>query len=1341
MEKGPIKKTLSSIMTLGMIMSLLGPSIFLLEMPTTYAATFQVTNTNDSGAGSLRQAITDANTTPGADEVTFTVNGTVALLSSLPSITEQININATAPVLAGPNFIIDATGQQTGLTFTGGSGHIIKGFELKNATNHCIEISSGVTGITIGSTDAEGQMEFNNCTSTGIRSLGSGVTIINSLIGVDTANSEGINQTGGSGITIGGTSSQERNVISNNNASGIIVSDVTTLTITGNYIGTSEDGSADLGNGQSGIKIQTGCTGVTIGGDSASERNIISGNGEQGIMISSNSTVIAGNYIGTNSAGTSALANSANGILIESASNTIGGTTSDSRNLISGNTQKGITIIASSRNADGNSILNNYIGTNALGTAAIANTADAIHLSGGTIANTQIGDFSQGNLISGNIGNGIYIDTNVTGTMVTGNIIGLNASGDAKIANTLNGLSILGNNNTIGENGAGGKNTISGNTQRGIYVDGATSTVILNNYIGTSSVGTVSNDFVNGQNGIDLFNGTASSQIGGTISGDANTISSGAGKVGVSINADAGNGNSIRKNNFYGASFLQRLGTSNENISAPAITSATTSNAIGTSGTASGTIDVYQNGIWKATATAGGDGSYEVHATLTEGATLVATVTNVTNSTSGLSSGAVITADSTPPSTPTITNTALYTISTPVTLTGTKDAYSSIVINTVEVIAATDSATTWTSSQAVAEGANTFTVYSADLAGNPSGNASYSITKDSAIPTAPTLSASSTSTNSSETILGSGTEAGATVYSNGVSTGVTVDGLGSFSISVALVEGANTFSITIVDAATNTSTASAVTITKSSGGTGGGMASSGSSRHEQVTIRNNTEDEDTESIAGEEETESEIVDVPEEELEGTNQAEDNTTNNQEENPAVDESSNQIQNNTDPKPQRSFISGIYSVITPIKTPSLRDNLPAKPAKDYKLSQKLLNSRAFGEQRNGIPKQLIKIKLGNENANLEQDSDGDGLLDREEIIYGGNPYVKDSDGDGFTDLEEVYYMGTDPESADTDRDGTPDGLDANPNLYENPILNASAQEITSYIAKHQIAEPLGTIDSDQDGLCDLQELYFGTDPLTADSDADGLNDGDEYYFYGTDPTKPSTQNDAETLRVSNLRNNETVSTGEQFLMGHAKAEATVKVYEIMEDGSLNELGETVADENGKFSLTTEGKLDVGEHTIFVAIWDNGIKDISQTFTINAVDYVQEPLYVNFGIKNNSTITERAPELELQAEEEQMILVVWRSTILSQTLIADASGQIIMAKPVKNLELGDHTVTWYAINLEDNTKSAPTKLAFTVGNTAFISGDNGVSPLTVILGGIAVLSSLTALGLFLRKRNPSK
>src|SRR6185295_4787609 len=67
--------------------------------PTGHAAvTLVVTNVNDEGPGSLRQAIIDANTNPGLDTITFNIVGTSPTITpflSLPTITDAVVIDGT----------------------------------------------------------------------------------------------------------------------------------------------------------------------------------------------------------------------------------------------------------------------------------------------------------------------------------------------------------------------------------------------------------------------------------------------------------------------------------------------------------------------------------------------------------------------------------------------------------------------------------------------------------------------------------------------------------------------------------------------------------------------------------------------------------------------------------------------------------------------------------------------------------------------------------------------------------------------------------------------------------------------------------------------------------------------------------------------------------------------------------------------------------------------------------------------------------------------------------------------------------------------------------------------
>jgi parallel beta-helix repeat protein len=170
----------------------------------------------------------------------------------------------------------------------------------------------------------------------------------------------------------------EQNVISGNNSHGItVVADSTR--ISGNLIGTNANGTAAIPNGKSGIELLNGAKLVTIGSDGdassgeANEGNLISGNKEHGVLVTSSSQIrIAGNKIGTNFNGSSAIPNLLTGIrLVDSSLITIGsnndGSPEDASegNLISGNIGPGIEITGST--STNNSISRNTIANNSTG--------------------------------------------------------------------------------------------------------------------------------------------------------------------------------------------------------------------------------------------------------------------------------------------------------------------------------------------------------------------------------------------------------------------------------------------------------------------------------------------------------------------------------------------------------------------------------------------------------------------------------------------------------------------------------------------------------------------------------------------------------------------------------------------------------------------------------------------------------------------------------------------------------------------------------------------------------------------------------------------------------------
>lgn len=1356
MAKRPTSlKTLSGLFGLLLIGGVVLPTGMLTQVPLAQAATYTVANTNDAGAGSLRQAIIDANANAGFDVINFNgaLSGTISLQSDFPSITEGVQIDGSTAqdALGGPDIVLNAAGRSYCLHFSGGSGHMVRGIACTGATNGIV-LTSTVGGASIGDTLIRGENEINNNSSSGVLVNGAdNVTIINNKIGTAGGNGTGITVNNSSVSTnIGGTSNPERNTIVSSTNHGINWSSASG-NIRGNYIGTG-DGNADNGNGQSGIFIGSGVTFTVIGGTSVGARNVISGNNQNGIHISgSDAITVSGNYIGVNAAGGSAIANTLAGIRIESSSNIIGGNDVNARNVISGNGTEGIRIDESVTNADGNTIRNNYIGTSSSGSGAVANASSGIVLTGGNVLNTQIGGSNQGNVISGNTQSGIVINNaGSTGTKIFGNVIGLQQDKTNLRANGQHGILVQADSTSIGEAGDSTKtNIISGNGGRGIYVNGADSVVIAKNQIGFAGDGVTSK--VNTDDAVYLDSTASSNTIGGEASNTQNQIYSAPTKAGVNIAADAGNFNLVRYNNFDGGSLILRTGNANEAIAAPTVNAASTTSYVSGTAPANSTVEIFGNGYNYAVVTANASGFWEKHGNLPANYKVSASATSALKSTSAASSAVVILTDSSVPSTPAITSPApsIAVTTGTFTLSGTKEANTSIWINGVQQVA-NDSLTTWTAPGiALVEGQNNFSVVAKDFTSNSSGTAYYSIFLDTVVPTAPTLVYPSNST-STVTILGSGTEPGANVYVNGIDRDVDVDGLGNFTIYQDLQPGVNEVSIIIKDNAGNQSTTALATVTNgAAGGTSGSGSGGGSSSSSSNSNTVGDDDEDQNAMAGEEEEDPVVLEPVDEEEEPTNDNTDNTdatpepsnttsTPGQTTSGTIGDTPTTTTVKSD-EPVKSFYSGIYTYVEPIKVQTVRDTFPQKPILPPRFNEKVLGSKLFGNKNElGVPQILIDIKGKGKDLTATRDSDGDGAYDWEEILNGANPDVKDTDGDGRSDGDELFIDGTNPASYDSDGDGISDLNDKTATVYTKPEV--SAQEIVDYIEEVKLTEPVGQVDSDGDGLSDLDEIYKGIDPQVADTDGDGLDDGYEVFSLGSDPTSITPESAVDQISVVNVSGGGgSYESGTQLYTGHADAEVTISAYEIDENGEMILIGQTKTDENGSYVLMTSKELPAGKHTIVLTTGEslNALTDISLPIEINLVDYVKKPQFAGLGLEDGDFTTETRPTLSLTALSDYKIVILWKSTVNGQTLIADASDQTLNARPVENLELGDHTVTWYAEDLKTGDKSAPTQIAFNVTNTAFVTGETGTSPWTIALGSIAVLASLTALALFYRNR----
>nr|WP_161501586.1 cadherin-like domain-containing protein [Rhodopirellula sp. SM50] len=313
-------------------------------------ATYTVTNTNDSGAGSLRQAILDANVNGGADTIDFNIAGggihVINLSSALPTISDTVVIDASTE----PDFLNDPVvridrngGSGSGFVFDSNSdGSELRGFMITRFGAYGVQINSGADNITIAG---------NWIGTTGVGSTGVG----NSNTGINVF---------GSGTIIGGTGANDGNVITNNGNEGINLAGTgaTGTIIQGNIIGLDADGSTGAGNSDVGIAVLAGADNTTIGGTETNAGNVISMNYE-GIEINSSNNTVQGNFIGTDISGTLDRGNrSDDGVEVQNTvtGNLIGGTESGAGNVIAFNALDGVNVVSGT----GTSVIGNTIYSN-----------------------------------------------------------------------------------------------------------------------------------------------------------------------------------------------------------------------------------------------------------------------------------------------------------------------------------------------------------------------------------------------------------------------------------------------------------------------------------------------------------------------------------------------------------------------------------------------------------------------------------------------------------------------------------------------------------------------------------------------------------------------------------------------------------------------------------------------------------------------------------------------------------------------------------------------------------------------------------------------------------------
>jgi parallel beta-helix repeat protein len=352
------------------------------------AAIFTVTNTDDSGAGSLRQAILDANANAGTDTIAFNIPGagvhTISPLTAFANITQPVIIDGytqpgsavnTDPIADNATILIELEGSAS----SGGSGlrimlaaagSTVRGLVLNRWSSQCLELNGGttVTGSFIG-TDPSGLTAPLPEVGDGIWGPGASTTVggaapadrnvisgnlhavnlpaanghvLGNLIGLDATGEKALPNLHGVWMQASPNALIESNVVSGNKFEGIVLN--SGGTIRSNIVGLSASRSKAIANGNRGVIIASPQP-VVLGGSAPGDGNVIAANGGFAVDLSfSDATVVQGNFIGTDATSTIPYGNGGGINMVSTTDCVIGGVGPGEANVIAYNARFGVAL-------------------------------------------------------------------------------------------------------------------------------------------------------------------------------------------------------------------------------------------------------------------------------------------------------------------------------------------------------------------------------------------------------------------------------------------------------------------------------------------------------------------------------------------------------------------------------------------------------------------------------------------------------------------------------------------------------------------------------------------------------------------------------------------------------------------------------------------------------------------------------------------------------------------------------------------------------------------------------------------------------------------------------------
>jgi parallel beta-helix repeat protein len=388
---------------------------------------------------------------------------------------------------------------------------------------------------------------------------------------VDSATGQANNPTGSKGtVTPVFVVPPLGNLISSNGLNGVLIAGGAGHNqLNGNFIGTTANGDAALGNGANGVWIDAANNNSLIGCTFVNNPfvyyNVVSGNQQNGLRVTdAKGTVVQGNFFGTGANNTAIVRNRLDGILVDgSSTDTQVGGVIPLGNVSAGNGRNGIEVTG---RVSGFTTFNTFGGLLAFKGAA-PNGRDGL-----LITATGGNNLVRTNVFSGNRSNGIELGGNASGVTVDPDIAGLNTKGDAVLPNGGDGLRIDG---TAHANTIGGslrsvipQDTFSGNLGYGLAISGqAHNNQVFSSFIGTNLLGLAR--LANHEGGVLLTGNAYANVLGALRMRPANLIS---GNVGIGVLLRAGTTRNLVFNNYIG---LDRLGRRLPNTGRPVVNNGT----------------------------------------------------------------------------------------------------------------------------------------------------------------------------------------------------------------------------------------------------------------------------------------------------------------------------------------------------------------------------------------------------------------------------------------------------------------------------------------------------------------------------------------------------------------------------------------------------------------------------------------------------------------------------------------------------------------------------------------------------------------------------------------------